>query len=140
VPIVIGGRSDAALRRAGRFGDGWLGVWCSPRRYGEAIAQVEAEGAGRSAPWRHGLQVWVGLDPGRARARERLAARMEGFYRMPFDHFEKYCPYGTPGEIADFLAPYAEAGCRDFNVMAVASSSEVALDGVGEIRERLRTR
>jgi hypothetical protein len=84
--------------------------------------------------------VWVGLDPGRARARERLAARMEGFYRMPFDHFEKDCPYGTPGEIADFLAPYAEAGCRDFHVLAVASSSEVALDGVGEIRERLRTR
>ena len=138
VPIVIGGRSDAALRRAGRHGDGWLGVWCSPQRYAEAVAQVEAEGAPRRAPWRHGLQVWVGIDAGRARARERLAARMEGFYRTPYDRFEKYSPYGKPAEIAEFLAPYVEAGCRDFNVMAVASCSEEAIDGVGEIGERLR--
>src|SRR5579872_5782146 len=32
VPIVVGGRSDAAIRRAGRLGDGWLGIWNSPRR------------------------------------------------------------------------------------------------------------
>src|SRR4030095_390725 len=39
VPPVLmggGGRGDAASRRAGRLGDGWLGVWCSPRRYAEA--------------------------------------------------------------------------------------------------------
>ena len=32
-PIVVGGRSDAALRRAGRHGDGWIGVWVSARRF-----------------------------------------------------------------------------------------------------------
>ena len=32
VPIVIGGRSDAALRRVARHGDGWLGLWVSPGR------------------------------------------------------------------------------------------------------------
>ena len=31
IPIVVGGRSDAAVRRAGRFGDGWLGIWVSPK-------------------------------------------------------------------------------------------------------------
>ncbi len=139
VPIVIGGRSEAALRRAGRLGDGWLGVWCSARRYGEAIRQVESEGAGREVNWRHGLQVWVGLDEDRSRAREALAARMQGVYRIPFDRFERYCPYGSPEEVADFLAAYVEAGCREFNVMAVTGSTEGAVDGVGEIRERLRS-
>ncbi len=137
VPIVIGGRSDAAIRRAGRLGDGWLGVWCSARRYADVLAQVENEGAGRGVAWRHGLQVWVGLDPDRTRARERLAARMQSMYRMPFERFEKYSPCGRPEEIAEFLAAYAEAGCGDFNVMAVADSSEHAIDGVAEIRERL---
>ena len=143
VPIVIGGRSDAAIRRAGRLGDGWLGVWCSARRFADVCAQVESEGekrgggTGRDVAWRHGLQVWVGLDPDRAQARERLAARMQSMYRMPFERFEKYSPYGRPEEIAEFLAGYAEAGCRDFNVMAVAESSEHAIDGVAEIRERL---
>ena len=98
---------------------------------------MEGEAAGRDVAWRHGLQVWVGLDDDRARARERLAQRMQDMYRIPFEPFEKYCSYGSAEELADFLAPYAEAGCRDFNVMAVATSTEHAIDGVAEIRQRL---
>jgi alkanesulfonate monooxygenase SsuD/methylene tetrahydromethanopterin reductase-like flavin-dependent oxidoreductase (luciferase family) len=139
VPIVVGGRSAAALRRAGRLGDGWLGVWCSPQRYAEARAEVEAHGAGRTGvAWRHGLQVWVGLDPDPKVARERLSRAMEGVYRIPFQRFEKYCPYGPADRIADFLAEYAAAGARDFNVMAVAESTEAAVDGVAAVRARLR--
>jgi alkanesulfonate monooxygenase SsuD/methylene tetrahydromethanopterin reductase-like flavin-dependent oxidoreductase (luciferase family) len=140
VPMVIGGRSNAAVRRAGRLGDGWLGVWCSPRRYAEVLAQVaeEAERAGRGAPaFRHGLQVWVGSDDDRSRARERLAAEMKRVYRIPFESFEKYSPYGSPAEIAEFLAPYAEAGCQSFNVMMVSESSERGIDAVAEIKQRL---
>jgi alkanesulfonate monooxygenase SsuD/methylene tetrahydromethanopterin reductase-like flavin-dependent oxidoreductase (luciferase family) len=137
VPIVVGGRSGAALRRAGRLGDGWLGVWCSPKRYAEARAEVESHGAGRTAPWRHGLQVWVGLDRDRGTARDRLSRAMEGVYKIPFERFEKYCPSGSPSEIAEFLAAYVASGARDFNVMAVASAPELAIDGVAEIREAL---
>jgi alkanesulfonate monooxygenase SsuD/methylene tetrahydromethanopterin reductase-like flavin-dependent oxidoreductase (luciferase family) len=138
VPILVGGRADAALRRAARLGDGWLSVWTSARRFAEGVRQIEAEGAGRGVRFQHGLQVWVGIDADRGRARERLAARMQGMYRIPFERFEKYCPWGAPAEIADFLAAYAAAGCQSFNVMAVAGSSERAVAGVGEIRERLR--
>ncbi len=141
VPIVVGGRSEAAIRRAARLGDGWLGVWCGPARYADVVAQIGAESAGRAMPlplaWDHGLQVWVGLDPDRGRARERLAKTMESMYKTPFERFERYCPFGSAAEIADFLAPYAEAGCRHFNVMAVAASSEAAIEGVAEIRSRL---
>jgi len=42
IPIIVGGRSDAAIRRAGRLGDGWLGVWNSPRRFAAAV-QLAAE-------------------------------------------------------------------------------------------------
>ena len=143
VPIVIGGRSDAAVRRAGRHGDGYLAVWCSPGRYGEVLSQVaeEAERAGRGeVAWQHGLQVWVGVDDDRTHARERLAAEMKRLYRVPFEPFEKYSPYGSPGEIADFLAPYAEAGCRSFNVMVVSPSSEHGIDAVAEVKERLSRR
>jgi alkanesulfonate monooxygenase SsuD/methylene tetrahydromethanopterin reductase-like flavin-dependent oxidoreductase (luciferase family) len=137
VPIVVGGRSQAAVRRAGRHGDGWLGVWCSPRRYAQVLREVEAEAPDRGRAWQHGLQVWVGIGADRSRARERLAARMRSMYRIPFEKFEKYSPYGAPDEIADFLAGYVEAGCTSFNVMAVAESTEAAVDGVAGIRERL---
>jgi len=142
VPIVVGGRADAAVRRAALLADGWLGVWCSPRRYHSVVEEIEGIASERTLPrpaaWDHGLQVWVGLDDDRARARVRLAKGMSDFYRIPFDPFEKYSPYGSPEEIADFLAGYAEAGCRHFNVMPVAPSVEAGVDGVAEIRERLR--
>ena len=140
VPIVIGGRSDAAVVRAARLGEGWLGVWCSPRRYAEVVGQVgeEAERAGRATvEWEHGLQVWVGLDSDRSAARARLSRQMERMYQVPFERFERYCPFGSPEEIAAALAPYAEAGCRHLNVMPVAANPEAAIEGVAAIRQLL---
>lgn len=139
VPIVVGGRSNAAVRRAGRFGDGWLAVWCSPTRFARGVVEVgeHAAAAGRSAPDRHGLQVWLSIDADRARARARLAQGMEQMYRVPFERFEKYSPYGEPGEIADFLRAYVDAGCRFFNLMPLADSTEAGIDAIAEIRERL---
>jgi len=141
VRIVIGGRSDAAIERAALHGDGWLGVWCSPKRFSEVAAAVDAPAKTRLIPkpsdWDHGLQVWVGLDTDRTRARGRLAKAMEGMYQIPFERFERYSPYGSPSEVADCLAPYLEAGCRHLNVMPITDSPEASIDGVAEIRERL---
>ena len=140
VPILVGGRSEAAIHRAGRHSEGWLATWVSPTRYGTATQQVEAMAveAGRDVErWEHGLQIWVGVDADRARARARLARGMENMYRIPFESFERYSPYGSPAEIADFLAPYAEAGCTRFNIMPVASSPQYEVEAVAEIRERL---
>lgn len=141
IPIVIGGRSGAAVKRTARHGDGWLGVWCSPTRYAAVVREVTelaAEANRGAVDWQHGLQVWVGVDTDRARARERLAARMQGMYRTPFERFERYSPYGTAAEIADALAPYIESGCRSFNVMAVGSSPETEIEGVAAVAELLK--
>src|SRR3990172_8601651 len=44
VPIHVGGRSDAALRRPPRFGDAWGAIWVSPRR--RAGAREKSGGGG----------------------------------------------------------------------------------------------
>lgn len=141
IPFIIGGRSDAAIRRTAQFGDGWLGLWCSARRFAAAVAEIDAESEGRDPPrpaaWDHGLQVWVGLDDDPTRARARLAAAMENVYKIPFERFERYSPIGNAAAIAEALAPYVAAGCRHFNVMPIARSPEAAIEGVAEIRERL---
>ena len=43
VPFLIAGRSRAATRRAGRLGDGWLGLWISARRFADAAPGVEPQ-------------------------------------------------------------------------------------------------
>jgi len=45
IPVVVGGRSDAAIKRAGRLGDGWLGIWNSPRRFADAVEMAAKEAA-----------------------------------------------------------------------------------------------
>lgn len=140
VPFIVGGRSDAAISRAARHGEGWLGVWCSPKRYANVLAQIadEAEQHERgSVDWQHGLQVWIGVDSDRAHARARLAKAMQAMYQIPYERFERYSPYGSVDEIADFLLPYAEAGCSLFNIMPVAESSEAGVDAVCELKQRL---
>src|SRR4029077_8865396 len=138
IPIIVGGRSDAAVRRAGRLGDGWLGIWNSPERFGAAPAPAagdagpgggrlpaaparaakEAAGAGRPGPpSRHAMQVWCGLADSRHAARACLAPVMEAFYQLPFERFERYCPYGTADDVAGFLTPYVDAGCTEFNLI-----------------------
>ena len=141
VPIVMGGRSEKALRRVGRFGDGWLGVWVSPERFAAACDQIAgfARAAGReSAAWMHGLHVWCGFGPDRASARDRLAGEMQDLYGVPFERFERYCPYGAPEEVADALRPYVAAGCRSVNLIATAASAADAVAGAEAVRALLR--
>jgi alkanesulfonate monooxygenase SsuD/methylene tetrahydromethanopterin reductase-like flavin-dependent oxidoreductase (luciferase family) len=140
VPIVIGGRSDAAIRRAGRLGDGWLGIWNSPRRFAAAVelAAEEAARAGRpDPPARHAMQVWCGLADSRQAARACLAPAMEAFYQVPFERFERYCPYGTAEDVAEFLAPYVAAGCTEFNLIPQAPGHEDAIAGTAAVKRLL---
>jgi len=142
VPIVVGGRSNAALRRTARLGDGWLGLWVSPGRYSEACSQIArfAESAGRVvASWRHAMHVWCGFDADRERAAARLAAEMESLYQTPFARFAQYCPLGSPSDVADALRPYIDVGCRAFNLIATAATPDAALDGAHALRALLRS-
>ncbi|HYB15367.1 MAG TPA: LLM class flavin-dependent oxidoreductase [Streptosporangiaceae bacterium] len=143
IPIVVGGRSDAAIRRAGRLGDGWLGIWNSPSRFAAAV-EMAAEEAARAArpglPRRHAMQVWCGLADSRQAARACLAPAMEAFYQLPFERFERYCPYGTAEDVAGFLAPYAAAGCAEFNLIPQSPDPGQAIAGTAAVKRLLAPR
>ena len=40
-PVWVAGRRAAAIRRAGRYGDGWLPYFYSPQRYRDSVAQIQ---------------------------------------------------------------------------------------------------
>ena len=140
IPIVIGGRSQAALRRAGTLGDGWLGIWSTPERFGARLREVEffAESAGRGGvAWNHGYQPWVCVDENETRAREKLAKRMQSVYKIPFERFERYAPYGSPARVADALIAFGEEGCNYLNVMNVADSPQASIEGMARLCEAM---
>jgi alkanesulfonate monooxygenase SsuD/methylene tetrahydromethanopterin reductase-like flavin-dependent oxidoreductase (luciferase family) len=141
VPIVIGGRSDAALRRVARHGDGWLGLWVSPERYADATARISqyAQDAGRATTgWQHGMHVWCAFGASAEAARPRLAVAMEEFYQTPFGKFERYCPCGTAQEIAASLKSYVDAGCRSFNLIPLGDDQDLVIEGAEAVRAALR--
>jgi probable F420-dependent oxidoreductase len=116
-PLWVGGRSPAALARAGRLGDGWLPIWISPERYARGWDEVRrhAEAAGRDADLIVPAAVvptLAGPDPGRARAemREHLSRR----YGTAFspEAVERYAIAGTAEECAERALAYADAGVR----------------------------
>ena len=140
LPVVVGGRSQAAVQRAARSGDGWLGIWVSPGRFASVTAEVaeRAEAAGRTVPaWRHGLQVWCGFGRSHEDALAPLAQAMEALYAAPFAPFARYSPAGTAQDVAAALAPYVEAGCTSFNLVPRASAGQDWLEHVVEVRRLL---
>lgn len=140
LPVVVGGRSSAAVRRAGRFGDGWLGIWVSPERFSAAISEAEAVAveAGRTdVPWQHGMTVWCGLGDDQRSATAAVAGAMERIYGLPFERFARYVPAGTPADVADALRPYRDAGCRTFNLLTQCPDPSILPTAVGEVRRLL---
>jgi hypothetical protein len=63
---------------------------------------------------------------------------MQAFYQLPYERFERWSPFGSPERVAEVLAPYAEAGCSIFNLIAVSSSPEAAVDRAAELASLLR--
>ncbi|MEX2237370.1 MAG: TIGR03619 family F420-dependent LLM class oxidoreductase [Dehalococcoidia bacterium] len=140
IPLLVGGRSDAAFRRAARFGDGWTGIWNSSRRFIEAQVKVRewaAEAGRQSIDFEFGMQFWCAIDEDEDKARARVARRMELFYRLPFSAFEKYVPYGPAAKVADYIAPYVEAGCAHVNLVMVQESAGSVVDAAAAIKEAL---
>jgi probable F420-dependent oxidoreductase len=53
LPIVVGGRAERALQRAGALGDGYHSSAASPSQYAQRLPTIRAaaEAAGRAMPW-----------------------------------------------------------------------------------------
>lgn len=83
------------------------------------------------------MQVWCGIAASRQAARACLAPAMEGLYQLPFERFERYCPYGTAEDVAEFLAPYVAAGCTEFNLIPQSPDDDQAIEGTAAVRRLL---
>src|SRR5512132_3009804 len=127
-PIWVGGRSDAALKRAGRQGDGWVSYVVQPERYAQSLAKIRAaaEAAGRDlagfTPAHLGF-VTVGRDYETAKATwVRLLSKR---YAQDFAPLaQKYGIVGTPAQCAEQIERFRAAGCRFLIVDAICDAAD----------------
>jgi len=48
-PVLVGGRGEAAIRRAARLGDAWLPMWLDPAEVEAARERLDEAAAGSAA-------------------------------------------------------------------------------------------
>jgi alkanesulfonate monooxygenase SsuD/methylene tetrahydromethanopterin reductase-like flavin-dependent oxidoreductase (luciferase family) len=139
-PIVVGGRSPAAVTRAARFGDRWDGIFLDANQYRKRaeLLGLAAEAQGRRVG--SGLVAWVRVGP-EGEARAELARSLELFYGTPFEHIERFCLFGGLEHCAERAAELVEAGAADLTLIPAGRGkpAEQVL-AVGELAARLRSR
>ena len=117
-PIWVGGRSDAALARAGRIGDGWVAYVVTAERYRQSLEKIRAaaDRAGRSLDGfarAHLAFITVGGDF--ETARQTWVSRLSERYSQDFGPLaERYGVIGTPAQCRETLEKFIDAGCDYF--------------------------
>jgi probable F420-dependent oxidoreductase len=144
-PIWIGGRSDAALTRAGRQGDGWMSYVVQPERYGQSVEKIRAAAgaAGRALggfEFAHLAFITLGRDWESAKA--VWVAHLSKRYAQDFEPLaRKYGIIGTPEQCAEQLTRFAAAGCTYmvFNVIGEPRDERDQLERIAaDVVPRLR--
>jgi probable F420-dependent oxidoreductase len=146
-PIWIGGRSDAALKRAGRQGDGWVSYVVQADRYAQSLDKIRAAAAdaGRSLDGftaAHLVFITVGRDF--EAAKRAWVSVLSKRYAQDFEPLAKrYGVIGTPEQCAEQLEAFRAAGCNYFLMSAIGDPRDerAQLETIaGEILPRFRSR
>lgn len=128
VPVLCGGRSDAALARAGRLSDGWIAYVVTAEQYRDGLAKISAaaERAQRSLARFQTAHLLFTL------VRDRYEDALEGAtehlsrrYAMDFRRAaQRYAALGSPADVAAKIDELAHAGVRHVIVDVVGRPEE----------------
>jgi probable F420-dependent oxidoreductase len=116
MPLWIGGNSEAAMRRAGRLGDGWIPSFITPDEMRAGIQQVHdlAAAAGRQVPEDHfGTLINYALADSEAAA---LAMAQPYIPRGRVDEstMRQCTAFGPAGRLLEKVEEYVKAGASKF--------------------------
>ncbi len=115
-PIWIGGKSEAALRRTARLGDGWIPSFVTPSEFSAGVERVKelAAAAGRRVPEDHfGTLINYAVAPSRDAA-SALAEPYVQRGRVDEDTLRASTAFGPPEMLIAKIEEYIRGGGSKF--------------------------
>lgn len=140
-PLWVCGRSDPAMKRAARYGDGWQPYMYTAEQLAVSVDKVKgfANDIGRDLAPDFAFTTFIyvsmhdDVQEGRNRAIEQLSYR----FNMPFEKIvDKYCAYGPSDRIISELMTYLDAGTNNL-IVALVMPEEERMDYVAKFAEEI---
>ena len=128
-PVWISGRSEAAMRRCARHGNGWLPYMYTPERLADSLEAIarHADAAGRKDAVFPGIHIFVAVHEDRDTAIEMAVQRLSRQYNQDFSRLVgRYALAGNPDDCIARLREYIDAGARTIIVNSACASDYIA--------------
>ena len=113
-PIYVSGRSEAAMRRAAKYADGWLPYMYTPEHLAESIEKIKAYGeeAGRDmSDFTFGMYIFSAVHENKDTGIKYAADRLSVQYNQDFSkRVHRYALAGDPQTCEMRLKDYVDAG------------------------------
>ncbi len=128
-PIWVAGRKEPAMRRAAKYGDGWLPYMYTPEMVHESVGKIRQfrRELGREGnDVRTGLYIFGSISANREDAIDQAAQTLGRNYAQDFSSLAaKYTLSGTPEDCRKRIRQYVDAGVRTVVISWVCEPEDV---------------
>jgi alkanesulfonate monooxygenase SsuD/methylene tetrahydromethanopterin reductase-like flavin-dependent oxidoreductase (luciferase family) len=127
--LWVCGRSDPAMRRAARLGDGWQPYMYTAEQFYDSVGKVKgfAEEVDRELPGDFAFTsfMYVSMHEDVETARNNAIEQMTFRFNLPAEKIvDKYCAYGPDDRIIENLEGYVKAGANKLIVALIMPPEE----------------
>jgi alkanesulfonate monooxygenase SsuD/methylene tetrahydromethanopterin reductase-like flavin-dependent oxidoreductase (luciferase family) len=134
-PLLMGGTSDAAMRRTVRYADGWIAGGGGPPLFSAAAERVRAawQAAGRDGQPHLGALAYFALGP---QARQQADAYLKEYYAFAGPRADQVAAAAllSVEQVRDAAGQYQEAGCDEL----ILFPCDPAIEQVDRLAEAVR--